>query len=264
MKLKRLFNVSIFCLFILARTVGADEIPAQEQRVQIEAKIIKIDLDEEHFSGVDWQAIVSDYQSLDLKNDTAQTQRLSMGTISTQDASVLLDALDTVGETEVLSNPKISVFNDQEARILAGSMEPESTTTITTPFFGSTTVDERTGIVDVWVKLFLTPTLQDGQAMVMKIRPQISSVLGHDTHNPSAPKVDTSQGEAVVTIKEGMTIVLGGLIKEDKVNTVKKLPFFGDLPILGVAFRNQNRSVRKTELVVFLTPVVVKGNGLEK
>ena len=265
MKRKILFNAlivsGIFYFLIFLPSLGADEIPALQQHIQIEAKIIRIDLDEEHFTGVDWEAIVSDYQSLDLKSSTAKTQRLGMGTISNEDASVLLDALDTVGETQVLSSPTLAVADNQEARILAGSMEPQSTTTVTTPFFGSTTIDEHTGVVDVWVKLFLTPTLKSDQSMAMKIRPQISSVLGHDARNPSEATVDTSQGESVMTIKEGMTIVLGGLIKEDKINTVKKFPFFGDLPILGAAFRNQNRSIRKTELVVFLTPTVVGGGS---
>ena len=98
----------------------------------------------------------------------------------------------------------------------------------------------------------------------MKIRPQISSVLGHDAKEHSQPTLDTSQGEAIINVKEGMTIVLGGLIKEDKIKTVKKLPFFGDLPIVGAAFRNQNRSISKSELVVFLTPTVVKENEAGK
>ncbi|OGX30090.1 MAG: hypothetical protein A2787_02255 [Omnitrophica WOR_2 bacterium RIFCSPHIGHO2_01_FULL_48_9] len=72
--------------------------------------------------------------------------------------------------------------------------------------------------------------------------------------------METSEAETIVMVKNNVTIVIGGLIKEEKLTTFKKIPFLGDLPLLGLAFRNQEQSVKKTELVIFLTPRIATGD----
>ena len=116
--------------------------PTALQQVHIEAKVVQITLDEEHRVGVDWAAIVSNYQSLDFKeaveyfkgNDSAG--RLSFGTISNDDYTILLEALDTVGMMEVLSNPSTSTPEGKAMTIAVESLQPKMTTTTTTTFFG--------------------------------------------------------------------------------------------------------------------------------
>ena len=240
----------------------------KEKQVLIEAKIIQIILDNDHKMGVDWEAIVQDYHNLDLVTDfdvltsTEKKGKLSIGTLSSDDYTFLIEALETVGETNILSSPSITAVNNKEAKILVGTTQPYVTTTTTTPASGPTTTAETINFIDVGVKLFVTPTIHQDDYITMKIKPEVSSVTStlETSQNNSIPIVDTSQAETVVTVKDNVTIVIGGLIKEEKLDTIKKIPFLGDIPFFGAAFRSFNKSLTKTELVIFLTPKIITGD----
>ena len=145
---------------------------------------------------------------------------------------------------------------------MVGSTLPYVTTTTTTPASGPTTTAESVNFIDVGVKLFVTPTIHTDDFITMKIKPEVSSVTSSLTssNNNKIPIVETSEAETVVTVKDGVTIVIGGLIKDEKLSTVRKIPILGDLPLVGLAFRNQEQSMKKTELVIFLTPKIMTGD----
>ena len=240
----------------------------KNKEVLIEAKIIQIILSDQFKMGVDWEAVVSDFHSVNLLSDfdligsTSKRGKLSVGTLSTDDYTVLLEALDTVGVTNILSSPRITTLDNEEAKILVGSTEPYVTTTTTTPATGAVTTAESVNFIDVGVKLYVTPTIHDDDYITMKIKPEVSSVTRFVTtgNNNTIPVVETSQAETTVMVKNGVTIVIGGLIKDEKIDSVNKIPILGDLPILGAAFRNKNQLLRKTELVIFLTPQIISGD----
>ena len=170
--------------------------------------------------------------------------------------------MDTVGKTNILSNPRITVINNEEAKILVGSSEPYVTSETTTTASGPTTTAESVNFIEVGVKLFVTPTIHGDGYVTMKIKPEVSSRTGSITTstNNEIPVVETSEAETTVMVKDGVTIVIGGLIKEQDIRTVKKVPLLGDLPFLGFAFRNENKSIEKTEIVIFLTPRIISGD----
>jgi general secretion pathway protein D len=208
---------------------------------------------------LDWEAIVSDYHSLNLEGSfdvigqAESMGRLSVGTVSNDDYEILLEALDTVGKTEILSSPRIQTLNNKEVRIAVGATESYVTNTMTSPPEGPTMASENVNFIDVGVKLYVTPTIHKDGYITLKIRPEMSSVARNPT-GTNMPVVETSQTEATVMAKDGVTIVVGGLIKDERIESVKKIPILGDLPLLGFAFRNQGQFIRKTELVIFLTP----------
>jgi type II secretory pathway component GspD/PulD (secretin) len=96
----------------------------------------------------------------------------------------------------------------------------------------------------------------------MKIKPEVSSVVRTLTtpSNNAIPIVDTTQAETEVMVKDGTTIIIGGLRKDEKSETVQKIPFLSDLPLIGNAFKNVDRDVEQTELIVFLTPHIIEGD----
>src|SRR5262249_8776654 len=112
------------------------------------------------------------------------------------------------------------------------------------------------------VKLYVTPMIHKDRNITMKIKPEVSSVTSFVTtsNNNKIPVVDTSQAETRVMVKDGVTIVIGGLIKDEKVESINKIPVLGDLPLFGFAFRNKDNSIKKTELVIFLTPKIISGD----
>jgi general secretion pathway protein D len=250
----------------IAKMVKAFDVKHKE--VLIEAKIVQIVLSDQYKMGVDWEAIVSDFHTLDLAGKfsilsaTDKKGKLSIGTLSRDDYTVLLEALDAVGETNILSNPSITAINNQEAKILVGSTQPYVTTTTTTPATGAVTTAESVNFIDVGVKLYVTPTVHNDNYITMKIKPEVSTVTRFLTtsQNNTIPVVETSEAETTVMVKDGVTIVIGGLIKDEKIDTINKVPLLGDMPIVGFAFRNRDQLIRKTELVIFLTPKIISGD----
>lgn len=81
-----------------------------------------------------------------------------------------------------------------------------------------------------------------------------------NTKEPQIPIVDTSEAETVINVKDNVTIIIGGLIKDEVQVTKSKIPLLGDVPMLGKAFRSENRTISKTETIIFLTPHIITGD----
>lgn len=251
----------------IARVIEAFDI--REKQVLIEAKILQIVLSDRHKFGVDWQALVPDYHesdfisNFDILTSSEKKGRVRVGTISNDNYTVFLEALETIGDTNTLSSPSIIVLNNQEARILVGSTEPYVTSTTTTPSSGPATTAESVNFIDVGVKLYVTPTIHRDDFITMKIKPEVSTVTSSITtsNNNTIPIVDTSEAETIVMVKSGVTIIIGGLIKEERIETINKVPILGDIPFFGRAFRNDDLLVKKTETAIFLTPTIISGDA---
>lgn len=250
----------------IAKVIEAFDI--KREQVLIEAKIIQVVLSDQNKLGVDWEAVVEKFHNLDMKShfdllDSAdKSGTISIGTLSGDNYTALLQALNSAGSTNILSSPRIMAVNGQEAKILVGSTEPYVTSTTTTPSSGPTTTAESVNFIEVGVKLYVTPQIHKDRFITMKLKPEVSSVTRtlKTSNNNSIPVVDTSESETTVTIKDGVTIVIGGLIKEEKILTKNKIPVLGDIPFLGHAFRNSDDLKRKTEIVVFITPHIITGD----
>jgi type II secretory pathway component GspD/PulD (secretin) len=149
-----------------------------------------------------------------------------------------------------------------EARILVGSSKPYVTTTTTAPSSGPVTVSEEVKFIDVGVKLVVTPVIHKDGYITMKIRPEVSSAATSlkTGQNNLIPIVDTSEVETTVRVKDGVTIMIGGLIKEEKSRGDFKVPVLGDIPLVGSAFKSQSRGKEQSEIVIFLTPRIISGD----
>ncbi len=179
-------------------------------------------------------------------------------TITGEDFNFLLRALQTEGRLEILSRPSIMAEDNQEAKISVGQK---------VPFVDDVNIlsDGRTQTTiayeDVGIILDVTPHINPDGYVSLEIRPEISAVTESSvqvTEGVFAPIYNKREAETSVTVKDGETIVIGGLIttQEDKRET--KVPILGDIPGLGHLFRATVSSKEKTELLIVLTPVVVK------
>ena len=240
----------------------------REPEVFIEAKILQVALRDEYKLGIDWEALAPGYHDLSFRTDmdildtSDKRGVMNIGTLSRDRYTALLEGLRTIGTTNILSNPRISVMNNQEAKILVGSTEPYITSTTVTPSSGPTTTSESVNFIEVGVKLYVTPTVHKSGFVTMKIKPEVSSVVRSVTtsNNNTIPVVETSEAETTVMVKDGVTIVIGGLIKDEAIKTEKKVPVLGEIPVVGRAFQSRDHFKRKTELVIFLTPHIITGD----
>ena len=242
-----------------------------DKEVFIEAKIYQIELSDEYQMGVKWDKVFSKVGknttlslggNFPLPATVTSLGTASVGTLSGGNLTDVLQVLDTFGKQRNLSSPRLAVVNNQEASILIGTTTPYATsTTITTTTQPVTS--ESVSFIDTGVKLHVTPTIHDDGYVTMKIKPEISSTEGtsyKDGNGNLIPIVDTSEVQTTVRVKDGVTIIIGGLMKDERNNTKSKIPILGDIPILGKAFGNTDRSMKKTEIVIFLTPHIINGD----
>ena len=241
-----------------------------DKEVLIEAKIVQIELNDAYQMGINWEELIPNlgHSVVDLKNNfslpgaVSPVSMTTIGTLTRENYSVVLQMISKLGKSKLLSNPRIAVINNQEAKIMVGSQPPYVTDATTTPASGPTTTAETVNFVDTGVKLHVTPMIHDDNYITMKIKPEVSNIPKSITtsNNNQIPVVDTSEVETTIRVKDGVTIIIGGLIKDEYKNTKNKIPILGDLPLLGKAFRNETRSMDKTETVIFLTPHIISGD----
>jgi len=175
--------------------------------------------------------------------------------------AVIMQALSSTTAANLLSTPSILTLDNQEASIIVGENVPfvtgQSTSTgagVSNPF---TTIQRE----DVGLTLKVTPHLAGEQAIRLELEQETSSVK--DTATSAAVDIVTTKRKIQTTVlaDDGETIVLGGLIRDDISETVRKVPLLGDIPLLGTLFRSTSKSRNKQNLMVFLRPTILADNN---
>lgn len=179
--------------------------------------------------------------------------------VSSGDFSVLMRSLQAKGRLEVLSRPEVTVNNNEDAFIQVGENIAilDGVTTFDTGRTQANVIRE-----DVGILLEVTPSISADGFVRLEIRPQISAVTQRTTQvseDFTAPIISRRQVDTTVTVKDGQTIVIGGLLQTSDESRTSKVPFFGDAPIIGPIFRTRESRTVKTELLVILTPRVIGG-----
>jgi len=239
-------------------------------QVLIDAQIIEIKPSDKFEAGIDWDYWIAKNSRFVTSLPTAgAVNKLSLS-LATENLGLtagrqykgIIDLLRTIGDAKILSSPRIMALNNQEAKILVGTREPYASQTTVTGEGGTVTTSETVNFVDVGIKLYVTPTINKDNFVTMKIKPEISSATEKYTTSKGerVPIVSTSEAETSVMLKDGVTIIIGGLRKDEKSETSKRIPFLGDIPFLGIAFRNKSKELKKTELVILLTPHIMSGS----
>jgi type IV pilus assembly protein PilQ len=240
-------------------------------QVLIDAQVIELSPSDKFEMGVDWDYwLKKNVRFISSIPNAAAANKLSFGTAasdkevtSPDQYKSVIDLLRTIGDTKILSSPRIIALNNQEARILVGTKDAYITSTVTQSGTGTAVTSQSVNFVDVGIKLYVTPTVSRDGFVTMKIRPEISSAESRSILSQGLeteiPIVTTSEAETVVTIKDGVTVIMGGLRKDEHNKTVQKVPLMGDLPFVGFFFRNTSDEIRKTELVILITPHIMTG-----
>ncbi len=192
-------------------------------------------------------------QAITSAGPAGATLRLGTGNIRT-----FLQALITTTDANVLSTPQILATDNQRARIMVGQNVPVLTGSTTSNVGAATvqTVERR----DVGVTLDFTPQILEGDRVRLDIRQEISALLpdSPDILTKIGPTLDKRETITSVIVNSQESVVLGGLLKDNLTITERKIPLLGDIPILGWLFRFNSRTVEKSNLLVFLTPTIIK------
>jgi general secretion pathway protein D len=176
------------------------------------------------------------------------------------DYQVTLRAIAQAGKAKVLSRPSILARNNQPATITVGQSVPLVSSVSYNGLNG--TPINAISYRDVGVILKVTPFITADGLVEMMVSPQISSIDPNlsipISVGVSAPVIDIRAADTVAVTADGQTVIIGGLMEADKSLTDTKIPFLGDIPVLGNLFKRRQRSDTKTELLIFLTPHIVQ------
>lgn len=174
------------------------------------------------------------------------------------DVTAAVAALQKVAKLDVLSRPYILASDNQTASVIVGQTVPFITSSRTTDTGGTINTIQ---YEDIGIILYVTPHINPDGLVILDVQPEISSLTGDTvpiSETVNAPVFAKRSAQTRVAINDGKTIVIGGLIQDQKTKTVRKVPFVGDIPYLGRLFQRDQTKNEKTELIVFLTPHVAR------
>lgn len=237
-----------------------DQAPPQ---VLIEAIVAEVALDTERKLGFQWTWTEHPHFG---DSDLTGTIGTSLGlaaeavglrySIAGASFNSLLHALATDEKVSILSTPRIFTSNNRAAQINISTATPYISNIVTTEITQNFAVQ----YLDVGVILDVTPQISPDGTVTMQVSQQANELLGFRDlgNNVQAPTVATRSAQATIRVADGQTVILGGIISDTTNRSIKKVPFLGDLPLLGNLFRRSTVTTKKSELLVFLTPKVVR------
>jgi len=257
---------------------------ALKRQVIIEAKIMEVTLNHSHQYGVDWSAIRKG-TTLPFDITSSMAGNLSSGTGTFQlniskiageyDLGAMIDAISTQGDVNTISSPRINVINNQSATISIGRTIPYLDFEIACQ--DNTSVTNNTNITDkdceaiptvkraqAGVSLGITPQISGDGVITLHVIPVITEQVGsapfsYEGTGWTVPILDTRTASTIISALDNETIVLGGLIQDNSSDDRARVPILGSIPGIGpFLFGNQARQSNKKELVILLTPRIVK------
>ena len=245
---------------LLRTAVLIEKLDIKPEQVLIEAKIVEIVIDESKDIGIDWSLTRDVMGHTDSKiTEEAKSLTQSKSSIGSFKFGYLrsdiqltarLAAAQTKGTAKTLSQPRIATLNNMEASIVVGDQIPYAQTTVTTA--GST---QSTAFMTVGIQLTVKPTINADGRITMEIAPTVSYPRSKGSISGG---ISTRTAKTTVLVKNGETIVIGGLITDAEGKDVSQIPLLGDLPVLGSFFKSLSNTKSKTELLVFVTPYIMK------
>ncbi|GAB6142009.1 GspD family T2SS secretin variant XcpQ [Methylosoma difficile] len=243
------------------------QLDIRRAQIHIEAIIAKIDFTKEQEVGVEWHTkqLTNGISANAFTNNlgdfvTNSAKTFSVGYLVGGEIRALLAAFAKDTNVNVLSTPSVVTLDNEEASMIVGQNIGVKTGSISSNasssgLAGAATTFQRQ---DVGTKLTVTPLINEGNAVKLKIKQEVSSVVKGTNNDDSGPTIDKSEIDTAVLVDDGAILVLGGLISDDVQETVTKVPLLGDIPYIGHLFQDRTSNVTKQNLMVFLRPHILR------
>ncbi len=271
-----------------------EKLDVRREQVVVETIIAEVSADKAADLGVEWQATYANTPTGQTSFNTEFsdiTGGMTLGFINdlvqnifgevVPDLQVVLRALRSDTSTNILATPTLLTLDNEPAEIIVGQEVPfitgQFTTNVNTGTSVTTTDDAidggaavTQGIVnpfqtierkDVGLTLQVTPQVNEGNSIRLEISQEISSVSPTTVQGASDLITDQRSIKATVQVEDGQIIVLGGLIRDDFIDTVEWVPLLGKIPLVGALFRRKSKSAIKRNLMIFLRPKIIRSGG---
>lgn len=258
-------------------------ISSARRQVMIEATIVQVNLSSGYQQGINWSRLRSDGSgfTMSLPGLTTTPNTITPFKLSYIDKSnplqmnMALQLLENFGTVKVLSSPRLSVLNNQTAvlKVVENYVYFTVKSDVTAGQTGSAQKGYTTTpqTVSVGLVMSVTPQISANSSIILNVRPSISSISGFQKDpNPDlinvenkVPQIQTREIESIMRVNDGEIAVLGGLMEERIDNKDGRIPGIGAIPYFGELFNNRDNASTKSELVVFLRPVIVRDPSLQ-
>ena len=266
-----------------------DRLDSRRAQVYIESLIVKVDAEKMADIGIQWQAasgqkgdstivvggtnygqpnivtatgIINSGSGVSGLAGAAVPPGFNIGVLQKigefYNIAALARFLETKTDANVLATPNLVSLDNEEAKIVIGQNVPFLTGSYTTTGNASTNPFQTIERKDVGLTLRIKPQIGEGGTVRLVIYQENSSVVPSSRLSPQGLTTDKSAIETTVVVDDGQIMVLGGLLKDEYGGSVSQVPFLGDLPILGPLFRTDTRTRTKSNLMVFLRPIVIR------
>jgi general secretion pathway protein D len=264
-----------------------DQLDSRRAQVYIETLIVKVDAEKVADIGIQWQAVGgnstngpvygggTNYGQPNIVNLTTAINQglttvaglavpsgLNIGYLyklgDFWNVAALARFLETKADANVLATPNLVSLDNEEARIIVGQNVPFVTGSYTTNASGSNNPFQTIERKDVGLTLRIKPQIGENGTIRLILYHENSSVVASSRLNPQGITTDKSAIETTVVVDDGQIMVLGGLLKDEFGGNVSQVPFLGDLPVVGPLFRYDSRTRTKSNLLVFLRPMVIR------
>ncbi len=228
-------------------------------QVMIEVLMVDIKLTSDDRLGINWSAVHKDIpersitQSLGVGSAATGVIRYGKTLLSKATLSVTIDSLCQRGRAEILANPKVMTENGKPARINLVEEIPYLESTVT-PTTGGVT--QSYSFKEAGITLEVTPHINKESFVSIELKTEQSYQTG--TTSTGQPVIDSREAETNLLVKDGETVVIGGLRKKETTHTVDSIPILGKIPLLGILFRKSLKTGSDTELLIFITPSIIK------
>ena len=265
-----------------------------ERQVMIEATIVQVNLSDQYQQGIDWSRALLGAKGFTLSQAGTAGISTTAGALAVNyinptskfgNIAASIQLLEQFGNVKVLSSPTLSVMNNQTAMLsvvdnlvyFSMTVTPGTVNTLTGGLATPPTYTSSVLTSPVGFTMSLTPQISDSDTVLLNIRPSITRLLDYvNDPNPSLanpclgvgpacpgvvnriPETSTREMESVLRIQNNQIAVLGGLMEDQMSKNTNEVPLLGHIPLLGNLFQNRNDKTTKTELVIFLKPVIIK------
>ncbi len=249
-----------------------------QRQVILEAKILEVTLSDDFQQGIQWENVLGHVGNTNINFGTTAgtvgnkvTSTLGGVTslsIKGSDFTTMINLLDTQGDVDVLSSPRVTASNNQKAVIKVGTDEYFVTDVSSTTVAGTTPVT--TPQVELTpffsgIALDVTPQIDKDGNVLLHVHPSVIDVkeqtknikVSNESLELPLAQSEIRESDTVIRAASGDVVVIGGLMKSENVEVVSQVPLLGDIPLLGELFKNRSKQKKKTELIILLRPTVV-------
>lgn len=238
---------------------GLDVVASQ---VLIEAVIAEVTLTDDLQFGLQWQFAKGGTPTATFSNAlTGGVAAAFPGfnyAINTANIAATLSALNALTHVNVISTPSLMVLDNKTARLQIGDQVPITTQTATSTVTANTAIVNSITMQDTGVILSVTPRINESGRVQLDIEQEVSSVAKTTSSNIDSPTIQQRRVKTTVVVSDGEVLTLGGMIQDSANKTSSQVPILGDIPGLGAVFSNRKDAAKKTELIILITPKVVR------